>query len=295
MSILLIGGSGRLGTALQRQWQREGRTFNAPSSQELNVLHAPDLARFFAEQAPAFVIYAAAHTAVDKAEHEERALAYAMNAQAPETLAILCAQRGIPLLFLSTDYVFGGDRHGYREDDPPSPINVYGASKAEGERRVRLHHPASAFIVRTSRLFGLPGTSKQAKRSFLDLILADAEQAAVVPVNPQEEAVPTLVDDLAAHLTRHFLDEPAREPGIYHLSNGGDPVSWNGWAQSFVEMAGLPVTITPRDLSTLKRAARRPAHLQLLNAKLPPLRPWREAQQAFFQEHPLSFNPVWRP
>ncbi len=293
--VLIIGASGRLGTALVKVLQAKQQVYLAPSSQELNVTDFEKIRAYVEGNVPSAIVYLAGYTNVDGGEINDQLSAYALNAQVPETLAILCAKHKLPLIFLSSDYVFSGSQRGYIEDDIPNPLNVYGISKAEGERRCLLRCPEQIYVVRTSRLFGPSASSANAKKSFLELILADATKDPVVYVNPEEYGVPTFVPDLAEYLATHFLGEKRPKPGIYHASNTGTAVTWLEWAQSLVEMSKLPVEIRARNVLGLIRAAKRPPHLQLVSKKLPPMRPWREAQQEFLATNPYFFSPLWQP
>jgi len=143
--------------------------------------------------APSAVINASAFTDVAAAERpENRETVLRLNRDAPALLARTCAGRGIPLVHVSTDYVFDGrSRRPYREDDPTHPLQVYGASKLEGELGVLAAHP-SALIVRTSTLFG-PAT--RSRPNFVDAILAQALRSevvsVVVPRFPRRPSLPT--------------------------------------------------------------------------------------------------------
>ena len=184
----------------------------------------------------------------------------------------------------------GGHPEGYTEQDLPNPISLYGESKHLGEQGAQRENPRT-YIIRTSRVYGPNAASPNAKRSFIELILDDATKMQTVPVNPTEVSSPTYSDDLVRHIERHLFSFPA--PGIYHMANTGSG-SWMEWAQEIVKNLNLPVTIVPRDLPTLIRAAKRPQYSILLSKKLPPMRPWQEALQEFLATKPWPFNPVWQ-
>lgn len=290
MTILLFGGSGRLGTAMQRLWT--SHQIIAPQHTDVDLESAESIEKAIQTHRPDLVINNVAYNNVDKAEQEDRDLAFTLNFGVPTRLATLTAAHSIPFIHLSSDYVFEGTKQeGYTEHDKTNPISLYGESKQLGEEGV-MRENAHAYIVRTSRLYGPNASSANAKRSFIELILDDAQKMQTVPVNPTEVSAPTYTDDLVRHMEQHLFSFP--DAGIYHMSNAGGAV-WMDWAKEIVIGLDLPVTIVPRDLSTLIRAAKRPQHSVLLSTKLPQMRPWQEALRDFLLTKPWPFNPVWQP
>ncbi len=278
MTILLFGGSGRLGTAILRQLA-SSHTIIAPGRESLTPSDPTGLELLLSERKPDLIINTVAYNQVDKAE-EQPAEAFLVNAEIPRLLALTSAAKNIPLFHFSTDYVFEGTKpEGYTETDAPAPINIYGTSKRNGEEEVLANHP-NAYVIRTSRLYGAPATSANAKRSFVEVIIDDAKKSSVVPVLDQEVSSPTLVDDVVRHMEAHLFSFPA--PGIYHLANTGG-ATWNQWAQAIIKDSDLPTTIVPRDPNSLTRPAKRPQYSILLNTKLPPLRSWQEALAIFLK------------
>jgi dTDP-4-dehydrorhamnose reductase len=279
MTILLFGGSGRLGTAILRLLS-SSHTIIAPGRETLTPSDPTGLEQLLHEHKPGLIINTVAYNQVDKGE-EQPEEAFFVNKDIPHLLAIASAAKQIPLFHFSTDYVFEGTRtEGYTETDAPSPVNVYGRSKYEGEEEVLRHHP-KAYVLRVSRLYGAPATSTNAKRSFVEIIIDDAKKSSTVPVLDQEVSSPTWVDDVVRHMETHLFSFP--EPGIYHLANQGG-ATWNQWAQTIIKNLNLPTTIVPRDPTTLSRPAKRPQHSILLNTKLPLMRPWQDALAEFLQQ-----------
>ncbi|MCX7063615.1 MAG: NAD(P)-dependent oxidoreductase, partial [Proteobacteria bacterium] len=155
--VLIAGGSGQIGSALISSAPPEYEIY-APNSSRLDIRDAESVANTFARFQPELVINAAAYTAVDKAE-TERELAFAINAAGAGHLARSCQVQQTPLLHVSTDYVFdGANASGYHEDDQPNPLNVYGASKLEGERQV-IDAGTPYLILRVSWVFSSVGTN----------------------------------------------------------------------------------------------------------------------------------------
>ena len=251
-----------------------------------------DIENIIKKHAPDLVINATGYNNVDKAEGEDRELAFKMNFGIPSHIATVTRSLNIPFMHFSTDYVFSGENtEGYTETDATSPISIYGESKQLGEEAVLRENPHS-YIIRTSRLYGFDGSSPNAKRTFIQLILDDATKLQTVPVNPTEVSAPTFIDDLVHHIDKHLLSLPT--PGIYHIANEGG-ATWMGWAQEIVKHLDPKVDIVPRDLSTLIRAAKRPQHSVLRSTKLPQMRPWQEALHDFLNHNPWPFNPLWQP
>lgn len=264
----------------------------APTRTEVDLENVESIEKAINVHRPELVINNVSYNNVDKAEQEDRDIAFTLNFGIPTRLATVTAAHSIPYIHFSSDYVFDGTKEeGYTEHDKTNPISIYGESKQMGEEGVARENP-HAYIVRTSRLYGPNAASANAKRSFIELILDDAHKMQTVPVNPTEASAPTYTDDLVRHIETHLFSLPA--PGIYHMANSGGGV-WMEWAQEIVKGLEIPVTIVPRDLGTLIRAAKRPQHSILLSTKLPPMRPWQDALRDFLATKPWPFNPVWQP
>jgi dTDP-4-dehydrorhamnose reductase len=290
MKILVFGGSGRLGTAMDLLW-RDTHELITPG-REVDLLSIKAIRTCLEQHAPQLIINTVAYNDVDKAETDQESPCFQLNVQAATCVARAAASLKIPLIHFSTDYVFEGTKsNGYTENDAPQPQSIYGITKYLGEQGVRTTHPQS-YIVRTSRLYGPKARSENAKKSFVDLILRDAEQSAHFSVNGAERAAPTYVHDLVRHVEQHLFSFP--EPGIYHMANQGD-ATWFEWAKEIIRLRELPVTIEARDPATLQRPAARPAHSTLVSTKLPTMRSWQSALESFFTDYPSTFSPVWRP
>lgn len=221
------------------------------------------------------VIHGAAYTAVDKAEEEEpRALA--INGEAPRVVAEACARRGLPLVHVSTDFVFDGEKKTpYQERDATRPLSAYGRTKLEGERRVTAAHPAAA-IVRTQWLYGPRG------KHFPGTILALAASKPELKVVNDQVGAPTSTLELAPALWDVLA---ARAGGLYHAACEGR-ASWYDFARATLELCAKKTPIHPCTTAEFPRPARRPAFSVLDCARLTalrgrPLKPWREALRDF--------------
>lgn len=259
MRVLLTGARGMLGQALADSVP-EGVQLLPTDLTELDITHAAAVEAKLASAAPDALLNAAAYTAVDACETDESA-ALAVNGLAPGLLARACAARGIPLLHVSTDYVFDGNPPGgrpWREDDATGPLSAYGRTKLAGERSVRAVS-AAHWIVRTQWLYGLGG------KNFVETILAlGAERDALTVVDDQFGS-PTSTHTLAPLLWELLTRRPAY--GTYHAVNSGS-CSWHGFARAITDAAGLPVRVDPMTSAQLKRPAPRPARSVLDTSRL---------------------------
>lgn len=235
------------------------------------------------------VLNAAAYTAVDKAESEPD-LAYAVNARGPEALAKACAARDVPLIHISTDMVFDGEKAGaYLESDPTNPLHVYGASKLAGEQAVLGAHDR-ALVARVSWLFSAYG------QNFLQAMLRLAETQPVLKIVDDQRARPTASGDVAAFLLSQ-ADRLARAPkgaaewGVLHLVNSGEASRYE-MAQAIFGLAWpdrAPPNMEPVPTSTFPTPAKRALNGVLDTSRLKQvfglqLRPWDEALEDVIAE-----------
>jgi dTDP-4-dehydrorhamnose reductase len=273
--ILVIGGSGQLGTELIPRLSKLG-TVVAPGRQELDLTSKAAVDRIVALQ-PTHVVHAAAATDVERCE-QEPAWAHAVNAEGTRRVAEACQAVQAWLLYVSTDYVFDGTAsRPYVEADPPAPVNVYGQSKLAGETRVQ-GIMARWAIVRTAWLYGHVG------RNFVGAILQRLQAGDPLRVVTDQVGSPTYASDLAEGVTR-LVERQAT--GILHLTNSG-ACSWFAFAQAIAREVGAdPDRITPITSEQLGLRAHRPAYAVLANTAwnalgLPLLRPWDAALHARF-------------
>jgi dTDP-4-dehydrorhamnose reductase len=271
--ILLLGRSGQLGWALQRALSIHGEII-APAETACDLGNPDQLRSTVREVGPAVVINAAAYTAVDRAESEP-ALAHQINAVAPAILAEEADRAGALMVHYSTDYVFDGEKPGaYREMDGANPLNVYGATKLEGERGV-LRVAAAHLIFRTSWVYGLVGNN------FPKTILALAGQRDRLRVVADQFGVPTSVDLLAdvtsLCVAQWLSDRRGMLPkcGLYHLAPMGE-TTWHALTCELLAMArscGIPLRVVPDAIEPIgtadyPTAARRPRNSRLDTDKL---------------------------
>lgn len=221
--VLLIGGSGQVGSALRASAPAAAQLL-APSSRDLDIRCRASVRAVLSEWRPEALVNAAAYTKVDQAE-DEPDLAFAINAEGPRHLARACAAVGCPMLHLSTDYVFDGSKATpYQEADAPAPINTYGRSKWQGEREVAQALDAH-LILRASWVFGATGANFVKTM----LRLADLEEISVVA---DQQGAPTAAVSIAKAVWRilgRLAAAPAPEYGLYHFASR-PAVTWHGFA-----------------------------------------------------------------
>lgn len=284
-SVLVTGANGQVGGALSRLAWPPGWQAVALGRDRLDLADPDAVAATVAaghDGDPwAAVINAAAYTAVDKAEGDVVA-AWRINALAPAAIAAACVAADVPLVHVSTDYVFAGDRQGAWEvDDPVGPLGVYGASKLGGELAVRTSGARSA-IVRTAWVVSAQGAN------FVRTMLRVAEARDSLTVVADQRGSPTSATDLAAALMTiavRLAGDAEAPTGTFHFSNAGD-ISWADFATEIFRQSALRggpgadvVPIPSRDYPT---PARRPANSLLSHDAIRAAygidpRDWREA------------------
>ncbi|MCB9679920.1 MAG: dTDP-4-dehydrorhamnose reductase [Alphaproteobacteria bacterium] len=227
--ILVTGGAGQLGRALAAH-----PGVLALDRQALDVRDARAVTATIARLRPAAVVNAAAWTAVDAAERH-RSAAYAVNADGADHVARACARVDVPLVHVSTDYVFGARRGPHRPDDPTAPTTVYGASKRAGEVAV-LAAGGRAAIVRTAWLFG-PGDD-----GFVGRIVARARRGTALRVVADQWGNPTPTGPLARVLLALVADGGDDLWRTWHAA-GGPATTWHGLATEAVAVAGCRVPV----------------------------------------------------
>lgn len=243
---------------------------------QADITDASLLSRAISRAEPDVIVHAAAFTAVDDCERQPE-LAFRVNAEGTGNLAQICRQSDIPMLYLSTDYVFDGEKASpYVETDSPAPLNVYGKSKLKGERYVA-DLVESFWIVRTSWLFGPLG------RNFVRSILQQARRGEPLRVVSDQVGAPTYTADLAEKL-EEILEKGSS--GIYHVTNQGY-CSWFEFAKEILQQSGLnQVAVSAIPTSASGRAASRPRNSRLAPARLESegfdlLPPWRDALRRY--------------
>lgn len=246
-ALLIIGGTGTLGSAFAHACHVRGLSYVTPPRASLDISNPQSIEAALERFEPWAVVNASGYVRVDDAEWDS-ASCYRVNTENAVDVARACARRGVPLVTFSSDLVFNGitDRP-YVESDNVSPLSVYGRSKALAEAGIRALHP-NALIVRTSAFFG-PRDSY----NFLTQALASIANGVPVEAAADVWISPTYVPDLA-NVTLDLLIDGER--GIWHLANSG-AVAWAEFARLGAAAAGLnPDLVVPRQGTAMERAAR---------------------------------------
>lgn len=270
----MTGAAGMLGHDVLRAGERAGHELVAVDLPELDITDPRAVEDAFARIRPEAVLNCAAWTDVDGAEsHREQA--HAVNADGPRNLALAAAWERVPLLHVSTDYVFSGeafvDASGasrpYLESDPTGPRTVYGQTKLAGEREVLAASPRHT-VVRSAWLFGVGG------RNFADTMLRLAGEREAVQVVADQIGCPTWTGHLAPALLG-LLDRGVA--GLVHLAGTGH-VSWNGFTVEIFRQAELSCRVEDATSEQMARAAPRPAWSALESERedVLPLPPWQD-------------------
>ena len=279
MKTLVIGSSGQLGHDLMKSF---GEKTVGLTHADIDVTDGVGVSRIVREQEPDWVINTAAFHRVDDCELNP-ALAFAVNAVGAANVARAAAEIGAGVVFFSTDYVFDGEaraRHDpHLESSKPEPRNVYAVSKLAGEHLVMNANPRH-LVIRSAGLYGT-ATSRKGW-TFPELMVSKGRSDGWVKVVTDQALSPTYTRDLA-ETTRALMEREAR--GLFHLTNEGE-CSWYEFAQATFDIAGIAVNMEPTKTVTGERRAKRPSYSalaseRLVEAGVPPLRPWRAALEHY--------------
>ncbi|HEX3885495.1 MAG TPA: dTDP-4-dehydrorhamnose reductase [Stellaceae bacterium] len=274
MKLLVLGAGGQVGTELRRAALPVGMTLTALDRGGLDITDRA--AVFAAVPGHDLVVNAAAYTAVDRAESDAEA-AFAVNAAAPGHIAAACHEAGIPLIHISTDYVYDGTKPGrYVEIDPLNPLGVYGRSKAEGDAAVAAAL-AEHVILRTAWVYGAHGGN------FVETMLRLSAERPSLRVVADQHGSPTAAADIAAAIIAIAVRIGAGQGrwGVFHFTGAGE-TNWHGFAEAIVAAAGRSVPVEAITTADYPTPAKRPASSRLDCAKLADAygiraRHWREA------------------
>ena len=270
MKIMIIGGSGRFGRVLNRILQEEDYSTISLGSKELD-LREEGASDEIIKHSPDFIIHAAALSNVDECERDSK-LAYRVNVYGTERVVVAADRLDVPLLYISTDYVFNGENPPYAEDDEPDPLsvygyvikksgitkdmpdplNIYGKSKLDGENFVR--RISSSIILRVSWLFGPGG------RDFIDFVLRGEGP---IPVVSDHISKPTCTVDLSYAVLNLIK---SKKYGVYHFANT-PAISHLEWAKTILKMNKMDRIIREVNWDDLGLPARRPLNSSLSTLK----------------------------
>ena len=291
--LLILGATGQLGRDLVRAAAAAGVEHEAAGHEDVEVTDGAAVAALLARTKPTVVINSAAFHQVDACEGDPRQ-AYAINTVGALVVARAATEAGTRCVFVSTDYVFAGDKtptadgvltaaNAYVESDPVGPLNVYGASKVAGEQAVALAGPGH-LVVRVASLYGVAGARGKGG-NFIETILKRAKDGAPLNVVNDQWMTPTYTVDAAQGIVALALRGAT---GTVHVT-GATGCTWHALAAEAVRLCGLTVAVNAVPAATYPSKVRRPRNSALSTARLASLlgtalRPWREALPAYLRE-----------
>ncbi|MGD9682366.1 MAG: dTDP-4-dehydrorhamnose reductase [Candidatus Obscuribacterales bacterium] len=273
--LLVTGAGGMLGQTLTACLESRGHHVIPMPKEILDVTNYEQVAATLNEAAPHMVLHCGAYTKVDQAESEP-GLAYLINGYGTENLAVSCASLGIPMLYISSDYVFDGQNNvPYTTWDATRPLSIYGKSKLAGEKAVQ-RHLSRFYIVRTSWLYGPNG------RNFVDTIHNRALKGEALRVVADQIGSPTCTLSLAEIISDLIQTD---RWGVYHATDDGT-TNWFEFAREIVRELDVP--ITPIETKDMKLPATRPKYSVLDKTTLihtigRELLPWQESLRNYLQ------------
>lgn len=269
MKILVTGANGMLGQDLCPILEDEGFEVVETDIDTLDITDIKNVEKVLGEEKPDYVVHCAAYTNVDKAE-EDKETAHKINALGTKNLAQTCNSLDITMVYISTDYVFDGEKEGkYLPTDKTNPQSVYGATKCEGEQAVQ--QCEKYYITRTSWLYGHHG------KNFVETMISlkDKEELKVVD---DQVGCPTWTVELANGIVKIITEEMPF--GIYQVCGSGQ-TSWYGFAKKIFELCNFNVNLKPCTTQEFPRPAKRPKNSIMENSKL--CRNWEVALKEYLE------------
>ncbi len=277
MRVVITGANGQLGNALVEKVPG-GFKIISLTREDFDLRERNKLYQFLIEVQPEIVINTAAFHNTTRCE-EMPEVAMLVNSGIPVLIARIINKWSGIFVFISTDYVFNGEKRGdyYYEDDIPAPINIYGLSKYTGEYGVKLVNSRS-YIIRTSSLFGK--TSKP-EGNFVQKIINKAKHEDHIEVVNDIFMTPSFAGDVANRIWE--IIQKRLPYGIYHVSNTG-VTNWYEYSLEIIKLSGLKTHVIPTSYTKIDSKLRRPLWSPLGSKKLPPLRHWKEALKEFISK-----------
>lgn len=249
MKILVIGSKGQLGHELLIQGNNSGYEILPADLPELDITDKTQVKHWLEKFRPSFVVNSAAYTNVDKAETEID-LAFAVNRDGPANLAEICALFKVPLIHISTDFVFDGKKKSpYIESDPASPLSIYGKSKQEGDNEVSARLK-NHIILRTAWLYGVHG------HNFVKTMLRLGKEKEVINVVADQFGSPTSAADLAAavlQIISRIKYSGDINWGTYHYCGHGI-TTWHKFAEEILNLAKHYIPIKTTNVKPISTA-----------------------------------------
>jgi dTDP-4-dehydrorhamnose reductase len=261
MIVLVTGANGQLGSEIRALSSRYPYQYIFTDVQELDITNFADVRQIISDRGVSFIINCAAYTAVDRAESEPD-IAKAINVDAVKNLAIVSNESDIPLIHISTDFVFDGIKTTpYIESDEPNPLSVYGATKLEGEREIQ-RLSSCAVIIRTSWLYsGFGG-------NFVKTIMRLGKERDNIGVVYDQIGTPTYAADLAGFILDNLpVMADIKHTEVFHYSNEG-VASWYDFAKAIFELADFRCKVKAIETTDYPTPAKRPPYSVLSKSKV---------------------------
>ena len=278
MKVLVTGFAGQLGYDVAQELAARGISCIAADKGEFDLTNTESVRGFVGACRPDVIVHCAAYTAVDKAE-EDSAACYKVNVNGTQNLCSTAKEMQAKFVYISTDYVFDGEKsEPYEVDDVTGPQTVYGSTKLEGENIVR-HTCPKHFIIRTAWVFGKNGNN------FVKTMLRLGKERETLNVVCDQFGSPTYTKDLARLICDMIQTD---KYGTYHATNEGF-CSWADFAFEIMRKAGLSTRVVPISSSEYPAKAKRPMNSRLSKQKLvdngfTPLPDWQDALERYIKE-----------
>ncbi len=270
-NILVTGSTGQLGSDVVKELLKRGYSTLSPNRSELNLCSEDNIRNYILNSNCEAIVHCAAYTQVDKAE-DEKDLCIKINATATKHIVKCAKILDIPMIYISTDYVFDGTKDGkYTENDETNPINIYGESKLAGEKYVQ-EILDKYYIVRTSWVFNING------KNFIETMLRLSKANNQLSIVNDQIGSPTYTKDLSRLLV-DMLE--TSKYGLYHATNEGY-CSWYEFANTIFKLANINIDIKAINSNEYASRAKRPLNSKLSKDKLieygfKPLPHWEDA------------------
>jgi dTDP-4-dehydrorhamnose reductase len=285
MRVVLIGANGQLACDLRRVMGESPSQYDIIGllHSQIEVSDPDSVRRALTAHKPRLVINTAAFHKVDVCE-DEPVQAFAVNAIGPRNIALACRDLDCAVVHMSTDYIFSGEKCApHVEGDPTHPVNIYGITKVAGEMALR-YLWSKHFIVRTSGLYGIAGSSGKGG-NFVELMLRLASEGKSIYVVDDQTLTPTYTCVLARQIVTLVR---TRAFGTYHATCQGE-CTWYQFAAEIFRQSGMKPELLPQTTAQSGARAKRPAYSVLENAGLQQLGidempDWQDALEAYLQE-----------
>ncbi len=280
--VLIIGASGQLGSDLVSVFNSGSEVVKAKHS-DLDIINNGAVSEFILKNKPQIVINTAAYHKTEECELNPQK-SFEINAIGAFNVSKAAAAVGAKIIYISTDYVFDGNKEFFTESDSPDPLNVYGTSKLAGENLTKIANE-NHYIIRTCWLFGVHKSSKG--YNFVTLMLEKAKNKEEIKVVNDQFGSPTYTCDLALKI-KELINKNA-PAGVYHITNSGS-CSWYEFAKKIFELSNLKPNLEQIKSGNGLSKIKRPKYSVLISENLKKLeieilRPWQEALGDFILEY----------